>query len=142
MIKIYTAGYMAGKGSDRPDWRAELVHCVEYFLEKRVDWLNPGVPDGAVPGQGDPSIYMARDLVQINAADILVALFNLEHARCLGAASEIGIAFQQRKPIIMIDESPKIGSLDFARSISTCVVGSIDEAAERVRFVAEGIPKR
>lgn len=146
MISIYTAGYMAGPGSDRLDWRAELVSAVAFggthIGYDGVEWLHPGVPEGAIPGQGDPSIYMARDLAQINRADAIVALFDLGLARCIGVSCEIGIAFQQRKPIIMIDLSPDIGSLDFARVIATSVWEDVESAAIAVRFLALGLPGR
>ncbi len=137
MVKIYTAGYMAGEGSDRPNWREALVQ--EMGVCDHITWLHPGVPPGQIPGQGDPRTYMPRDLAQINSCDICVALFDLKYARCLGAASELGILFQQRKPIIMIDKSPDIGSLDFQRSIATCVVDSIPHAADTILFVADGL---
>lgn len=142
MISIYTAGYMAGPGSERPDWRTELNKKVGAEARMNIVWLHPGVPDGAVPGQGNSALYMVRDLAQINRADAIVALFDLDQARSLGSASEIGIAYAQGKPIIMIDTSPDIGSLDFARALSVSIWPSIEEAAEAVAFLAEGFPGR
>ncbi len=142
MIHIYTAGYMAGPGSDRPDWRAELNKMVGAEARLNIDWLHPGVPDGVVPGTGDSKLYMVRDLAQINRADAIVALFDLDQARSLGSASEIGIAYAQGKPIIMIDTSREIGSLDFARALSVSVWPSIETAAEAVAFLAKGFPRK
>ncbi len=142
MISIYTAGYMAGSGSDRPDWRADLNNAVGPEARMNINWLHPGVPPGEVPGQGSSALYMVRDLAQINRADAIVALFNLEQARSLGSASEIGIAYAQGKPIIMIDTSPDIGSLDFARALSVSIWPSIEEAAEAIAFLAKGFPGR
>ncbi len=136
MLKVYTAGYMAGVGSSRPNWRVQLR---SYFKDSDcITWFDPGVPKDAIPGEGNPLIYMPRDLAQINEAHVIVALFNLEQARCLGAAVEVGIAYQQRKPIIMIDQNPEIGSLDFVRAVATSVYTDFSAAVESLRFLADG----
>ena len=156
MIKVYTAGYMHGEGSDRFNWRKELQKPIrDYFashfisgddysrtcdnFKNYIHWLNPGVPEGQIPGKGDPQMFVPRDLAQIQACDVMVAQFDLSTARCMGAATEVGLAYAWQKRIIMIDKSPDIGSLDFIRGVADAVYQEYDEAAEALVFIAEGL---
>lgn len=143
MLNVYTAGYMAGKGSDRMDWRKALEAVVAKrsgdYPESEIRWLHPGVPHNAVPGKGDPNLYAARDVIQVRHADMMVAYFDLEVARSLGAAHEVGMAYVLGTPVVMIDKSPDVGSLDFQRQCALVVVATIAEAAEVVAFTAPGL---
>jgi len=136
MLKVYTAGYMTGKGSKRNDWRIILVEATEF---EAIRWLHPGVPKGVIPGKGNPNIYSARDIIQVRIADMIVAYFDLRIARGLGTAHEVGMACALGKPIIMIDRSPEVGSLDFQRQCALSVVLHIQEAAEIISFAAQGL---
>jgi nucleoside 2-deoxyribosyltransferase len=143
MVKVYTAGYMAGDKSDRFDWRVEAERIYQgtlgdYAAQNNIKWLHPGVPDGAIPGQGNPDIYTPRDVLQIRKADILLAYIDLEVARCLGAAWEMGMAYATGKPVIMVDMSPEIGSLDLQRSTATSVWTSLEDGVKALAFVAQG----
>jgi len=131
--RVYTAGYMAGIGSDRFDWRKELESLV-----LAVEWLHPGVPSGAIPGKGNPDIYFARDVALIRHCDVVFAYLDLDVARCLGATAEMGIAYALGKPIIMVDKSPDNDSLDFNRKMSTSVWRTLDDAANVLQFIARG----
>ncbi len=144
MLRVYTAGYMAGEGSDRFDWRKVLVTatedwCKEYEQTRQVCWLNPGVPKNTIPGQGDPDLYSTRDVIQVKTADLIVAYFDLSAARCLGTAHEVGMAYGRGTPFVMIDRSPTIGSLDFQRQCALSVVSGVQKAAEIIAFAAQGL---
>lgn len=135
MIKVYTCGYMAGEGSDRFDWRKSLQNMLPDDL---IKYLHPGVPNGAIPGQGDPKFYSARDILQIRQCDVLFAYFDLSVAKSLGASLEMGLAYGYEKRIIMVDKSPDIGSLDLNRAIADVVWLDLEGAARHLEFVAEG----
>ena len=144
MLKVYTAGYMTGEGSDRFDWRAKLRSS--YWLSDAaqkgqfaVEWLNPGVPEGEAPGAGDSTFYAPRDIIQIKHADLVFAYFDLKVAKCLGAAWELGLAYGLQKQIIMVDRSKEVGSLDLCRAMSDVVVRTIPKGLERLRFIAKGL---
>ena len=115
MIKVYTAGYMHGEGSDRPDWRADLrIACKDVFVKKYlhvgdfITWLNPGVPQGTVPGQGDPKLFGPRDVLQIQRCDVVIVYFDLDVARSMGAALAVGLAYALQKRIIMVYRCPDL----------------------------------
>lgn len=143
MLNVYTSGYMAGKGSVRIDWRRALEAAVAKrgadYPEGEVRWLHPGVPRKAIPGKGDPDLYAVRDIIQIRQADMVVAYFDLQVARSLGTAHEVGMAYALGTPVVMIDKSPDVGSLDFQRQCALVVVSEIGKAAEVVAFTAPGL---
>jgi len=140
MIGVYTAGYMTGPDSDRMDWRRKLHQAVyrQSTDKKIIQWLDPAVPKGAVPGQGDPRFYSPRDILQVKSCDVLIAFFDVDTAIGYGATIEMGMAYAWQKRIIMIDFSPDCHSLDFNRKISDSVWTTIDEAARALYFVAQG----
>ena len=148
MVNVYTAGYMAGEGSDRFDWRKKAASLLsmqrQVFEDDRtnpVQWLNPGVPKGDIPGSGNPAIYTPRDVLMIRKADILLAYIDLKVAKCLGAVWEMGMAYGMGKPVIMVDMSPEVDSLDLQRSTATAVWPSLEEGVKALAFVAEDIAK-
>lgn len=152
MVNVYTAGYMAGERSDRFDWRRAAHQLMveqwnRWYAESprrpalSVRWLHPGVPDGEIPGSGNPDIYTPRDVLMIRKADMLLAYIDLSVARCLGAVWEMGMAHGMGKPIIMVDMSPEIDSLDLQRSTATSVWTSLEDGVKALAFVAKGFAK-
>ncbi|WP_428411943.1 nucleoside 2-deoxyribosyltransferase [Pararhizobium sp.] len=138
-MDVYTAGYMAGPGSNRPDWRHDLEHCLLPNLDN-IRWLHPGVPPGEEPGAGSADMFFPRDILQIRHCDMMFAYLDLSIARCLGACGEIGFAYGLGIPIIMVDCSAGVRSLDFQRKMATAVFHTLEEGAEALRFSAMGMP--
>ena len=132
---VYTAGYMTGSLSDRFNWR-KVLEDVMKLKDSPIKFLHPQVEAGVIPGQGDNNIYGLNDILLIQKCDLVVAYFDLKVARCLGASLEMGYAHALQKPIIMIDKSPDIGSLDLNRFIASSIHHKISSAAKHLDFIS------
>lgn len=104
MISVYVAG--------KPVSRRDLPAL------QGIIWLEPYIYGDEI-GEKDSDIYVPRDLMLLNRADIILILIETGEER--NTYIEAGIAFAKGKPIITVVGPKHVGHMQLLRQISTSV---------------------
>lgn len=104
-MKVYLAGGM------RTEWRERVKRTVQ-----DVSFLDP-----TTHGLENPKEYTAWDLAAIKKSDFVFAYFEASNPVGYNLAFELGVAYQQRTPIILVNERFAENTRPISMLCETCI---------------------
>ncbi len=111
-MKVYLAGGM------RTEWRERVKRTVQ-----DVSFLDP-----TMHGLTDPKEYTAWDIAAITKSDFVLAYFEATNPIGFNLAFELGIAYQLKKPIILVNERFVDNTRPISMLCETCITVTTLEA--------------
>ena len=152
MSKVYLSGPITGLtyNAARFGWRKEMGDALEASGHTPLSPMRHEGHLAEVKGKlakmypehlfSHPKMIVAKDLLDIDASNIVVANFLGAKKPSIGTISELGYAYAKGKTIITIMEEGCIHDHPFIRELSSSVVGKLDDAiAIVVSLLSEGV---
>ena len=127
-ITVYLAGDLL-----KPAWRDEVIN---YFKDREgIDFVIPMELEQS--SVRDPKVYVPRDVVLINKADVVFAFIRNGGHKYSGTSAEIGMAKALGKTIIVVilNEAKYTNQFNFITQIADSVCNDLNKGIEILDYM-------
>lgn len=143
MPSVYLAGPIKGLSYDEAtDWRIDVEHQLQRAGIRSLsplrfkDYLKDEKElKENYPGHNlsKSKTLFTRDMMDVRTSDLILANFLGAEKVSIGTCVELGVAFEAKKPVIVIMEAKSNPhDHDFVKNIACCIVHNIPSAVDLV----------